>query len=156
MPGLSGLDVLQSLSERGPACACIVLSMLEGASPVARALALGARGYLAKGASAAELCTAVRAVAGGRRYLQPELVDAALSLVQGDSPDPLTKLTAREQQVMRGVCAGQTSAAIAEQLHLSAKTVETYRSRLMQKLGVDNVPALVKQALREGWISLDG
>lgn len=150
----SGLELLEQVQQRKLPVRTIVLTMSAQARHVADALRLGAAGYVLKGAPASEVLRAIDAVLAGRRYLGPEAAELA---VQGltASPDAsaLATLSVREQQVLLLVVRGQTSAAIAEALNLSPKTVESYRSRLMAKLGVDDLTGLVRLAIREGLIS---
>ena len=152
----SGLELLEQVQQRKLPVRTIVLTMSAQARHVADALRLGAAGYVLKGAPASEVLRAIDAVLAGRRHLGPEAAELA---VQGltTSPDAqaLATLSVREQQVLLLVVRGQTSAAIAEALNLSPKTVESYRSRLMAKLGVDDVTGLVRLAIREGLISAD-
>lgn len=154
MPGLNGLDVLEGLRRREIRCSTLVLSMLGDAASLRRALALGAKGYVGKDASADELCDAIRKIAGGGYYLHSSIAHAAVQAISHGHPvvDLIECLTQREQQVMRLVCNGLTSVEISNKLNLSAKTVDSYRSRLMQKLNVENVAALVKLAMKEGWV----
>lgn len=152
----SGLELLAELQRRSLPLRTIVLSMSAQPRNVAEALRLGAAGYVLKGASASELLQAIDAVAQGRRHLGSEVADLALQgFTGGDAGDPMATLSPRERQVITMVVKGHSSAAIGEQLHLSPKTVDTYRSRLMAKLGVGDVPALVRLAIRSGLIDAD-
>lgn len=152
----SGLELLEQLQDRALPVRTIVLTMVAQPAPVAQALRLGAAGYVLKGSPSEEVLAAVRAVLAGRRHLGPEVADlAADALAAASAPTELSKLSARERQVITMVVRGQSSAAIGEALHLSPKTVDSYRSRLMAKLGVADVPALVRLAIREGLISAD-
>ncbi len=156
LPLLSGFDVLRELQRRSLKPAVLVLTMNEAIENVRTALELGARGYVKKGSAVATVIDGVRAVHAGRRFLPERLAGEAVdTLLAPASAQPLDVLSARERQVMRLVCEGKSSADIGRMLNLSAKTVDTYRSRLMGKLGVSDVPALVKLALREGVISFD-
>lgn len=150
----SGLELLEQVQQRKLPVRTVVLTMSAQARHVADALRLGAVGYVLKGAPASEVLRAIDAVLAGRRYLGPEAAELA---VQGltASPDAsaLASLSVREQQVLLLVVRGHTSAAIAEALNLSPKTVDSYRSRLMTKLGVDDLTGLVRLAIREGLIS---
>lgn len=150
----SGFELLEQVQQRKLPTRTIVLTMSAQARHVADALRLGAAGYVLKGAPASEVVRAIEAVLAGGRYLGPEAAELA---VQGLTASPeaqaLANLSVREQQVLRMVVRGQTSAVIAEALNLSPKTVESYRSRLMAKLGVEDVTALVRLAIREGLIS---
>ena len=151
MPGLNGIDAAAVLRERCPSTRIVILSMHSDAEHVHRAFAAGANGYLLKGSASEEIVAAARAVVGGGRYLSRELahldsVRAKLS----DEPAPLDSLSARERQVLQLVVEGHSSAQIAALVFLSPKSVDTYRSRLMKKLGVSDVPSLVKFAIQHG------
>lgn len=149
----SGFELLERLRARAPGLRCLVLTMSARPRDVAEALRLGAAGYLLKGAPAQELLAAVDAVLQGRQHLAPEL--AARVAGAGEPPAGRPALSPRERQVVLGVVRGLSSSALGAQLQLSPKTVESYRSRLMAKLGAPDVPALVRLAVREGWIDAD-
>jgi len=150
----SGLELLEQVQQRKLPVRTIVLTMSAQARHVADALRLGAVGYVLKGAPASEVLRAIDAVLAGRRYLGPEAAELAVQgLTASPDANALASLSVREQQVLLLVVRGQTSAAIAEALNLSPKTVESYRSRLMAKLGVDDLTGLVRLAIREGLIS---
>jgi two-component system, NarL family, invasion response regulator UvrY len=153
----SGFEVLEQIQARKLAVRSIVLTMYARPGHVARALRSGASGYVLKGSPAAEVLDAVQAVAQGRRHLGPEVAELVATSLDGEQGEAaaVAGLSAREQQVIVLVVRGHSSAAIAETLHLSPKTVESYRSRLMTKLGVADVPALVRLAIRTGLISAD-
>jgi len=157
LPLLSGLDVLRELRRRQLDTAVLVLSMHAAGETAHEALRLGARGYLQKGSAAEAVIEGVRAVAAGQRYLPQEIASKTLDamLDSARAADPLASLSDRERSVMRLVCEGKTSAEIAALLNVSPKTIDTYRSRLMQKLGIDDLPALVKLAIRTGVISAE-
>lgn len=149
----SGLELLEQLQQRGLGVRTLVLTMSAQPRDIIEARRLGARGYVLKGAPARELLVAVDTVLQGGQYLAPEL--AAKAAVHAAVPAAgLTALSARERQVVLGVVRGLSSSAIGQQLHLSPKTVDSYRSRLMFKLGAADVPALVRLAVREGWIGV--
>ena len=152
----SGFEVLEQLQKRKSTARTIVLTMSAQPRHVAEALRLGAAGYVLKGSPASEVLKAVEAVAAGRKHLGPEVAQLAIEVMALDAePTPIEALSGRERQVIQLVVRGLTSVAISEQLHLSRKTVESYRSRIMAKLGVHDVPALVRLAIREGLISAD-
>lgn len=156
LPLMSGFDLLRELQRRGLSPAVLVLTMNEALENVRAAFELGARGYVKKGSAVATVISGIRAVSVGRRFLPEPLAGEAIdALLASGQSRPLDTLSARECQVMRLVCDGKSSAEIGQLLNLSAKTVDTYRSRLMGKLGVADVAALVKLALREGLISVD-
>ncbi len=149
----SGFEVLQELRRRGSAVKAIVLTMSAQPRHVAEAVRLGAAGYVLKDAGAAELMQAIDTVAGGRRFFGPQVADLALQALTDDSPaDPFGTLSPRERQIVTMVVNGMSSAAIGAELHLSPKTVDTYRSRIMAKLHVSGVTALVRLAVREGLV----
>ena len=150
----SGLELLEQLQQRKLGVRTIMLTMSAQARHVAEAMRLGAAGYVLKGSSAGEVLKAIDAVLAGRRHLGPEAAELAVQgLTESPTQQALSGLSVREQQVLLLVVRGQTSAAIALSLNLSPKTVESYRSRLMAKLGVEDVTALVRLAIREGLIS---
>lgn len=154
--GRSGLDLLHDLRQRGLPVRCIVLTMSAQQRHVAEALRSGAAGYVLKGSGSATLLQAIAEVAAGRTYLGADVAHLAVAgLTAAPGDDAAEALSPRERQIVEGVVRGRSSAAIAEALHLSPKTVETYRSRVMAKLGISDVPALVRWALRNHLISLD-
>jgi DNA-binding NarL/FixJ family response regulator len=155
MPELNGIEATRMLRSRCPGARVVILSMHSTSEHVFRSFAAGATGFLLKEAVGAEVHAAVRAVHAGRRYLSSGIV-AIVSGERFEGPDgPLESLSARERQVLQLVVEGYSSAEIAERVSLSPKSVETYRSRLMKKLGVHDVASLVKFALQHGITSLD-
>lgn len=152
----SGFELLEQLVQRKAPSRVVMLTMSAQPRHVAEAMRLGAFGYVLKGSPAREVLEAVEAVAAGRKHLGGPVAQLAVEgLTQAEDSNPLAALSVRERQVIQLVVQGHTSAAIGEQLHLSPKTVESYRSRLMAKLGVSDLPALVRLAIREGLISAD-
>lgn len=152
----SGFELLDELRKRGMQLRVIVLTMSDQPRHVAEALRLGAWGYLLKGSASSEVLQAVKAVAAGERFLSPQAAEFAASMLTGAGTAPDEEgLSPRERQILLMVAQGATSAAIGEALHLSPKSVDTYRSRLMKKLGLNDIAGLVKWAIREGLISLD-
>jgi DNA-binding NarL/FixJ family response regulator len=150
----SGLELLDELQKRASPAQVVVITMSAQPGDVARALRLGARGYLLKDAPAEELLAGIAAVASGQRHLGVGLADVAVRGLTAVASGA-DQLSARERQIVVLVARGVTSAAIGEELHLSPKTVDTYRSRAMAKLGVADLPALVRWAIREGLIDLN-
>ena len=130
----------------------IILSMYSTVEHIFRALQAGAMGYLLKGSAGSEVVEAVRAVRAGRRYLTRKVSDVVVDgyVREHRASSPLESLSPREREVMLLVVEGRSSREIADALHLSPKTVETHRSRLMEKLGVENVVGLVKFAVQHG------
>jgi len=153
----SGLELLADIQRRALPLRSVVLTMSAQPRNVAEALRLGAAAYVLKGAPTRELLQAIDTVMQGRRHLCAEVADLALQAlaVRDATGDPLAGLSPREQQIIALVVQGQSSSAIGESLHLSPKTVDTYRSRLMAKLGVNDLPALVRLAIRSGLIDID-
>ncbi len=152
----SGFELLAELQRRKLEVRTIVLTMSSQPRHVAEALRLGAMGYMLKGAPSADLLQAVAAVAAGRRHLGGEVADLAVQgLTARDEQPALASLSARERQMAELVVRGKSSSEIGLLLHLSPKTVDSYRSRLMAKLGVSDVPALVRFAIRTGLIDAE-
>lgn len=152
----SGLDLLDKLQGRALPTRTLVLTMSSQAWHVAEALRLGATGYVRKGSPAVEVLAAVAAVGRNEQYLGAgvEALAAQDSVPSERKGSPVDLLSARERQIIEMVVRGRSSAAIGQELHLSPKTVDSYRSRLMSKLEVSDVPALVRLAIREGIIGL--
>jgi len=151
MPDLNGIEAARLIHARYPEMRIVMLSMHSTAEHVYRALEAGAAGYLLKETAADEVITAVRAVHAGRQYLCAALagsVGGAAAFARKSGP--VDSLSPREQQVLQMVVEGKTSSEIAHVLFLSPKSVETYRNRLMKKLGVENIPSLVKFAVEHG------
>jgi DNA-binding NarL/FixJ family response regulator len=156
MPELNGADAARAILERDPKCRVIVLSMYADREYVRRALRAGAAGYVVKRSAAKEVVEAIRAVFGGGRYLSPRVADVVIDDYADDkAADPLSRLSAREREVLQLLAEGRTGAEIAQRLSLSQKTVETYRARLVEKLGIRDVAGLVRFAIQRGLVSLD-
>lgn len=158
MPGLSGMETLPALKKLLPAARILILTMHDDVSYLRQALSRGASGYVLKKAADNELISAVRAVLRGEVYVQPSMNKALLNdLLPHESAatpsDPWESLSEREQEVITLVALGHTSAEIAERLSLSAKTVETYRARGMEKLNLRSRAALVQFAIARGLLS---
>jgi DNA-binding NarL/FixJ family response regulator len=156
MPELNGADATRAIMERESRCRVIVLSMYAEREYVRRALKAGAAGYVVKRSAAKEVVDAIRAVYAGQRYLSPRVADVVIDdYTAEDKQDPLARLSAREREVLQLLAEGRTGAEIAARLALSQKTVETYRARLVEKLGIRDVAGLVKFAIQRGIVSLD-
>ena len=153
MPSLNGIEATRLIRERSGAARVVILSMHHTREHVFRALEAGAQAFLLKESAGTEVVKAIRAVLAGKRYLGPGVESPRDFLEQAGRlsvVSPIDRLSQRERQVLNLVVEGKTSVAIAELLGLSPKSVETYRSRLMQKLGVGTMPDLVKFALEHG------
>jgi RNA polymerase sigma factor (sigma-70 family) len=160
MPDLNGIEATQQIRETRPSAQVIILSMHSTTEHVFRALQAGARGYLLKESAGVEVINAVRAVHAGRRYLSEKISDQVIDnyVRQRDAAEaesPLARLSPREREVLQLVVEGKSSAQIADILFLSPNTVETYRSRLMQKLSISDLPGLVKFAIQHGLTPLE-
>jgi DNA-binding NarL/FixJ family response regulator len=156
MPELNGADATRAILERDAKCRVIVLSMYAQREYVRRALKAGAAGYVVKRSAAKEVVEAIRAVHAGQRYLSPRVADVVLEDYTDDKQDDLlSRLSAREREVLQLLAEGRTGAQIAERLSLSQKTVETYRARLVEKLGIRDLAGLVRFAIQRGLVSRD-
>jgi RNA polymerase sigma factor (sigma-70 family) len=160
MPELNGIEAISQMLPRHPNIKVIVLSIHETKPYVYRALKTGAKGYLIKETAGLEVVDAVREVYKGERYLSQRisdlLTDVSFRNLEGSiEVSPLEQLSPREREILQLVAEGKTSQEIGERLSISPKTVDTYRSRLMRKIGVDDVAGLVKFAIQHGVISLE-
>jgi two-component system invasion response regulator UvrY len=151
----SGLAVLRTMQLECPDIRTIVLSMSSQPSHISEALRFGALGYVLKGSPSSELLQAISAITAGKQFLGDQVRQLQLGAdIASRQANPAEQLSMREIQILKMVVTGKTSAAIAAILKLSPKTVETYRSRLMAKLGLHDVPALVRFALQWGLADL--
>ena len=154
MPKLNGLQATERLKATCPNVKVVALSAYSDAAHVRQLLASGARSYVLKQTAAEELIRAIRMVAGGGVYLDPSI---AGKVVEGCvNPSSLEKgpesLSERELEVLIKIARGHTNAEIAEQLHISIKTVETHKSRFLQKLDLQTRADIVSYALKQGWL----
>jgi DNA-binding NarL/FixJ family response regulator len=157
MPSANGIDVTRLVRRACSDTQVLVLSMHSNPEYVHQALLAGALGYVVKESAGPVLVDAVRSVHAGRRFLCSELGYEALRryLDSTEKRDPVALLSAREQEVLRHTVEGRTIAETAVSLGISPKSVETYRSRMMTKLSIDGMPALVKFAIRHGITSVE-
>lgn len=158
LPGQSGLDAGACISREFPNVRVIMLSMHDDREYVISAFRSGARGYLLKGVHAPELELAITAVAEGKLFVSPSIAHHLLHDIipaQDGIPSP-ARLTARQRQVLQLIAEGQSRKKIAAKLKISAKTADIYRRQLMDKLDINDVPGLVKYALKEGIIKKEG
>ncbi|MBS0214501.1 MAG: response regulator [Proteobacteria bacterium] len=152
LPGLSGLEVTERIARSLPETKVIAVSVLEDGPMPKRLLDAGASGYVGKGGDASELVRAVRDVARGKRYLASSVAQAiALSSVSGDS-SPFDGLSGRELEVSLLLLRGLRQEEIAKRLSLSAKTVNTHKSRAFEKLGIRDTVALARLASQYGMV----
>lgn len=153
MPGIGGLEATRRLLARDSKVKVIVVSVHATEPYPLRLMEAGAHGYLTKDCAAEEVVTAIRQVHAGKRYITASIAQQlALAKVDATQGSPFEQLSQRETQVMLMITSGQSSQTIASKLHLSPKTVSTYRTRLFEKLGVDNDVELTRLALRYGVI----
>ena len=160
MPELNGIDATVKIVEAVPEARVIILSMQGTGEYVFRALQAGAQGYLLKDSAGKVVVEAVRAVHGGNRYFSDEITSTLVAdYLQhrkgGSEKSPLERLSGREREILQLVVEGKSSAEIGQIFSLSPKTIETYRSRLMAKLGLKDLPSLVKFAVQHGLTTLD-
>ncbi len=160
LPGLNGIEVAARVAHEHPSVRVLILSMHATEEHVLRALRAGVAGYVLKDASVTELELALRAVAQGQTYLSPSvsrtLLDDYLKRVDDRQAPRTASLTPRQREVLQLVAEGRSTKEIAFQLELSVKTVETHRAQLMERLGIRDVPGLVRYAIRAGLTSVDG
>jgi two-component system response regulator NreC len=156
MPGGSGLDALPEIRSAAPEARVLALSMQDDPTYVRQAFAAGARGYVLKEAADDELLTAIREVAGGGVYVDPQLgarlaaADAAAAVEAAEDP-----LSEREREVMRLLALGHTNQEISKLLYISVRTAEAHRARIMQKLGLTTRAELVRNAIDRGLLEDD-
>ena len=160
MSDLNGIEATRIICEACPSIQVIILSMYSSTEHIERALKAGAHGYLLKESAGIEVVNAVRAVSAGHRYLSQkisdELIDDYVRQRQSAGEmNPLERLSPREREILQLIVEGNSNAKIASILSLSPKTVETYHSRLMRKLCIDDIPSLIKFAIQHGLIQLD-
>jgi DNA-binding NarL/FixJ family response regulator len=153
LPGRSGLDVLHALKDEGSPVRVLVVSMYPEDQYAIRALRAGAFGYVNKGGDPAQLVTAVRTVAQGRKYVTPEIAQMLVESLTAPAAENLhSKLSDRELQTLVMIASGKRLSDIAEQLALSPKTVSVYRSRVLEKLQLTNNSELTVYAIRNGLV----
>jgi len=158
LPQLNGIEVAERLRDT-PGTRVLILSMFANEEYVLRSLRAGAAGYLLKDSTVVELASALRSVADGGSYLSPAVSGHVLAAYvrrvgdEGVPPEPA--LTPRQREVLQLIAEGHGTKEIASRLSLSAKTVETHRAQLMERLGIHDVAGLVRYAIRAGIVSAD-
>jgi len=159
MPDLNGIEATREIQREAPGVKVIALSMHSAKRYVTEMFRAGASGYLLKDCDFSELAEAIRTVVDGKTYVTPSIADA----VGNDPAYPqerveqtaFSQLTQREREVLQLLAEGKTTKQIALQLHISPKTVEAHRLRVMNKLQIDNVALLTKYAIQEGLTSAE-
>ncbi|WP_116141619.1 response regulator transcription factor [Trinickia diaoshuihuensis] len=153
LPGKNGLDLLKSMQASHPELPVLILSTYAEDIYAMRALKLGAAGYLTKDSSAATLIEAVRKASKGGKYVSPSLAERFASVMSGKPASSHEVLSDRELEVLKLLARGESLVNIGEQLHLSPKTVTTYRSRILDKMGLGSNAELTRYALENGLLS---
>jgi two-component system response regulator NreC len=156
MPKLTGAEATRRLKTAQPSCRVLVLTVQEDRGYLKELLEAGATGYMLKRAAADELIHALRAIAAGNVYVDARLADKLVSSLVGrrvGTPDNTTELTRREQEVLQRIAEGYSNKEIAAMLEISIKTVETYKARSMEKLGLRGRVDIVRVARERGWTS---
>ena len=153
MPSGNGLDAIARIRQVAPRCRVLVLSMHSAPEYVRPALRAGAQGYLCKTGDPAELITAVRTLAQGRKYVTPEVAQMLVESLSSPTQEALhTTLSERELQTLTKIASGKRLSEIAEELMLSPKTVSVYRARVLEKLRLSNNAELTVYAIRNGLV----
>jgi two-component system response regulator NreC len=160
MPDLNGIEATKQIIESLPETRVIALSMHSDKRFVMGMLRAGASGYLLKDCASQELANAIQQVAGGKKYLSPEITGVIIDdlLLGGSSEDVATaasQLSAREREVLQLIAEGWSTKQIASHLYVSVKTIETHRRQIMKKLDLHNIADLTKYAVREGLTSIE-
>ncbi|HUA98719.1 MAG TPA: response regulator transcription factor [Terracidiphilus sp.] len=150
MPLLNGIDAARELARISPNTKTILLTMHTERQFILEGLRAGTRGFVMKSHSAQELVHAIREIARGGTYFSPEVARAAVEAYRSNGDMPEDPLTPRERQVLQLVAESKTTKEIAALLEISVKTVETYRSRIMEKLGIHETAGIVRYAIRHG------
>lgn len=157
-PGENGLVATKRLREAMPHIHILILSMHDDREYVYRALHAGASGYILKSADDFDLISAIRTVEEGAAYLYPEatktIIEDYLTKVS-DEESKISNLSAREQEILALLAKGYTNREIGDLIHVSVKTVETHRSKIMEKLNLKTRPDLVKYAFKQGLLDFE-
>lgn len=152
MPGLGGAEVVQALKQACPATKVVALTVHEDRGYLRRLLEAGADGYVLKRSAAEELVRAVRSVVAGGTYLDPALSEALVPVLTGKAAAAHVVLSEREQAVVRLIAMGHTNKEIAARLDVGVKSVETYKARSLEKLGLESRADIVRYAIDRGWL----
>ena len=154
MPELNGIEATDQILSANPDAKIIALSMHSDKHFLMGMLRAGASGYVLKNCAATELCSAIRTVVSGETYLSPEVAQVVIQdhrlEVLGVKSGQVSRLTAKEREVLKLVAEGKTSREIASQCDVSVKTVQAHRQNIMDKLGIRTVAGLTKYAIQKG------
>src|SRR5262249_16058538 len=154
LPGISGLEVVEQVRRDWPDVRVLILSVHQEEELVVQALRAGAAGYLLKDAGPEELEKAIRRVAEGETYVAPSLSQVVVRYLHRTDrlTDTLQQLTPRQREVLQLIAEGYSNKEIAKKLHISAKTVETHRAQLMERLDIHDIAGLTRFAIRIGLV----
>lgn len=154
MPGRSGIDLLAEIKHRHPALPVLIMSLHGEDQFAVRALRAGAAGYLTKAAAPEQLIVAFEKIVRGGRYISETVAERLAAEAASGEPggSPHDRLSDREFEVMRGIASGETVSAIADRMHISVKTVSTYRTRLLEKMRMSTNAELTKYAITNGLV----
>lgn len=158
MPMLDGIQATSRIVELNVPTQIVIVSMHADTAVIHGLVRRGVKGYLLKDALADELILAIRSAQAGRLYLSPTISESVLTMLMSFPREENAEadlLTPREREVLQLVAEGHTNAAIANILTISPKTVEKHRANVMQKLGADDLPALIRIAIKRGYIFND-
>ena len=154
MPDRSGLDILKEIKSQKPGLPVLILSMHPEEQYAVRALKAGAAGYLTKESAPEELIKAMRMVSGGGKYVTSSLAEKLASVLETSAEKPLHQaLSDREYQILCMIASGKRAKQIANELFLSTKTISTYRSRILQKMNMNNNMELTRYAMQNQLVS---
>jgi DNA-binding NarL/FixJ family response regulator len=154
MPDMNGLEAACAIVQADPRMKVILLTVHAEEYQIVAALRAGVKGYVLKTQAAAELVDGIRQVAAGGIYLSPTISHWIVNAYLAGTEPPVEPLTSRERHVLQLVAEGKSTKEVASDLRVTVKTVETYRSRIMEKLGIHGVAGLVRYAIRHGIIEL--
>lgn len=158
LPDINGIQVIERIKQSCLEVKVLVLTMHESSGYLRQVFQIGAAGYLLKRTAGDELIHAIRVVASGGAYLDPTLAGRMVNALVQNLPQkekedaPKSKLSEREKEVLHLLALGFSNKEIASQLSLSSKTIETYKARLIEKLGLTSRAELVRYALNQGWL----
>jgi DNA-binding NarL/FixJ family response regulator len=152
MPGVNGIDAAREILQRHPDVGIILLTVHNEDYQVVSALRAGIRGYVIKTQVADELVRAIREVAAGGMYLSPDVSRIMIGVYLSGAELPADPLTPRDRQILQLIAEGRTTKEVGVLLGLSTKTAESYRARIMERLGIHHTAGLVRYAIRRGLI----
>ncbi len=153
LPGIGGIEAIKRILNRHPKAKIVVFTMHENPVLVRKAIQIGARGYLNKATTPLKLADAVRTVAAGEIYLEPDIARAIAIEKLGEANNPLSGLSTRELEIFRLITNGKSTTEAAEILHLSPKTVSNHSSRIKKKLGASTMAKLIRIAIDAGIVT---